>query len=223
MATVALGEARLGKLRILAPFDGTVGLRKISIGDYVSKGTEIVNLEQTNPLKVDFRVPEVFLPAVRTEQKIGVSVDAFPDTVFEGTVFAIDPAVDAAGRAVVIRARIDNEDGRLRPGLFGRVTLELSERAEALWVPEESLIPQGNKHFVYRVEAGAEGKPATAKMTPVTIGKREAGRVEILDGVATGDRVITAGVLKVRDGAPVQPTDPKAPAPVATSNGAKAG
>ena len=111
------------------------------------------------------------------------------------------------------------------PGLFGRVTLELSERAEAMWVPEEALIPQGDKHFVFRVEDGADGKPPTAKMTPVQIGKREAGKVEILEGLATGEKVITAGVLKVRDGAPVQPIDPNAPppAPVANSNAPKAG
>ena len=221
-AAITLVQARLEKLVINATFDGVAGLRRVSLGDFVNVGADIVNLEMIDPLKVDFRVPEIFLSAVRNGQPIEVGVDAYPELRFPGEVYAIDPQIDTAGRSIVIRARITNPDDKLRPGLFARVTLTLAVRENAVFIPEESLIPVGNQHFVLKLidpPAGAT-VPQGAKMaknTLVKLGDRRKGEVEIVEGLAPGDIVVTAGVLKVRDGMPVQPmpTPPVAAAPTA--------
>lgn len=206
-AQVELARARLDKRRLVAPFDARAGLRKVSLGEYVTGGTDIVNLEQIDPLKVDFRVPELFLAAIRERQRITLSVDAFPNESFTGLVRAIDPQIDRAGRAIVIRAEIDNRDGRLRPGLFARVRLTLAERAEALFVPEEAVQPQGERHFVYKVVDGGNGK-TVAKLTQVELGSRRKGEVEVLSGLSRGDVIVAAGLLRVRDGAAVKVVPP---------------
>jgi membrane fusion protein (multidrug efflux system) len=198
-AALELAEARLDKTMIRAPFDGVVGLRKVSVGDFVDVGQDMVNLEQIDPLKADFRVAEVYLGAVRPGQRIEVGVDAFAGETFAGEVYAIDPLIDESGRSVVLRARLPNPDGRLRPGLFARVTLVLNERNDAIQVPEQALVPQGQDQFVFRV---VDGKAA---LTKVTAGIRRDGMVEITDGLGPGDEVVTAGQLRIRDGAPVKP------------------
>jgi membrane fusion protein (multidrug efflux system) len=209
-AAVQLSQARLDKFTLLAPFDGMLGLRKVSVGDYVSGGAEIVNLEMVDPLKVDFRVPELFLATLRTGQKAAITVDAMPDRKFEAEVFAIDPLVDQAGRSVVIRARIPNPDDALRPGLFARVVLTIEERKNAVFVAEQSLVPVGDQHFLFKV-VDKDGAKVVA-WTKVKIGERRKGEVEIIEGLVAGDTVVTAGLLKVRDGMPVQiiPSGPPA-------------
>lgn len=196
-ASVALARARLEKLSIVAPFDGVVGLRKVSVGDYVNAGAEIANLEAIDPLKVDFRVPEIFLSSIKPGQKIDLHVDALADRNFTGEVYAIDPLIDAAGRSIVIRARIGNPDDVLRPGLFARVVVTLEARPNALWAPEESIVPVGDQHFLFKV---VDGK---AVYTRVKLGERSRGDVEIVEGLNPGDVVVTAGLLKIRDGMPV--------------------
>ncbi len=212
-AAVQLSRARLDKLAIVAPFDGVIGLRKVSVGDYVNVGADIANLEMIDPLKVDFRVAEIFLAAIRPGQKIAVALDAMPGRSFEGEVFAIDPLIEATGRSIVIRARIANPEDVLRPGLFARVTLTIEARPNALWVPEESLVPIGDQQFVFKI---AEGKVA---FTRVQIGERRRGVVEIVAGLNEGDSVVTAGLLKIRDGMPVMvvPSEPPAAAPAGQS------
>lgn len=197
-ATVDLARMRLAKTVITAPFDGIMGLRKVSVGDYISAGEDLVNLEDIDPIKVDFRVAERFLAAVRPGQSIAVRVDAFPDREFTGEVYAIDPKLDAEGRSILIRARIPNQDRLLRPGLFARVTLTVELKPNALTVPEQALVPRGGDQFVYKV---VDGKAAQTK---VLTGIRRDGSVEILDGLAADDVVVTAGQLKIRDGAPVK-------------------
>ncbi|HEX7037549.1 MAG TPA: efflux RND transporter periplasmic adaptor subunit [Pseudomonadales bacterium] len=196
-AAVDLARARLDKTRIRAPFSGTVGLRRVSVGDFVNVGQDLVNLVEIDPLKVDFRVGEVHLPSVAPGQTIEVAVDAFPERRFSGEVYAIEPLVDVNGRAVVIRARLPNEDGVLRPGLFSRVELIIDTAAAALLVPESAIVPRGDQHFVYRLVDGR------ALLTEVLLGKRESQRVQIVEGIAAGDVVITAGQLKLRDGVAV--------------------
>jgi membrane fusion protein (multidrug efflux system) len=197
-ASLALARARLDKTRIVAPFDGLVGLRNVSVGDYVAAGDPLVSLSQIDPLKVDFRVGEIHLPKVATGQSIDIEVDAFPGRRFAGEVYAIEPQVDVNGRAVVVRARLPNPDQALRPGLFSRVTLIVDRAAEALLVPEDAIVPQGDRHFVYRVEGGK------ALLTAVDIGERHATRVEIRSGLGRDAVVVTAGQLKLRDGVDVR-------------------
>jgi membrane fusion protein, multidrug efflux system len=198
-AALHLARARLDKTVIRAPFDGVVGLREVSVGDFVAVGQDIVNLEQIDPLKADFRVAEVYLAAVGPGQRIELSADAFPGETFAGEVYAIDPLIDESGRSIVLRARLPNPDGRLRPGLFVRVALVLNEREDAIQVPEQALVPRGQDQFVFRVEDGK------AVFTQVTVGIRREGMVEILEGLDPDDEVVTAGQLKLRDGAPVHP------------------
>jgi membrane fusion protein (multidrug efflux system) len=200
-------RARLDKLTLEAPFDGVLGLRRVSIGEFVQAGAEIVNLEMVDPLKVDFRVPELFLAAVAPGQRVAINVDAYPGRAFAGEVMAIDPAVDPGGRSVVIRARIPNPDDALRPGLFARVTLTLASRENALFVPDSAVVPFGEQHFVFKV---VEGR---AVQTRVRLGERRRGEVEILEGLAQGDVVVTAGQIRVRDGVPVRVAPPPGQAP----------
>lgn len=196
-ATVQLAKAQLEKLTLTAPFDGVLGLRKVSVGDMVAAGKDIVNLEAIDTLKLDFRVPELYLPAVKVGQTLKVSVDAFNNRAFDGQVYAIDPLVDVNGRAVVIRARVANPDGALRPGLFARVGLTLDVQPNAVLVPEQSIVAFGVNQFVFKV---VEGK---AVQTRVTLGDRRNAEVEITEGLKPGDVVVTAGQIKIRDGAPV--------------------
>ncbi|MCW2243713.1 efflux RND transporter periplasmic adaptor subunit [Azospirillum canadense] len=196
-AAIQLAKAQLEKMTLVAPFDGVLGLRKVSVGDVVAAGKDIVNLEAIDTLKLDFRVPELYLPAVKTGQTLQVAVDAFAGRTFDGKVIAIDPLVDVNGRAVAVRARVANTDGSLRPGLFARVSLTIDTQPNAVLVPEQSIVAFGNKQFVFKV---VEGKAVQA---PVTLGGRRNAEVEIADGLKPGDMVVTAGQLKIRDGASV--------------------
>jgi membrane fusion protein (multidrug efflux system) len=196
-AKLASAKARLDKTVIAAPFDGVLGLRSVSVGQYLAEGDAIFKLEAIDPLKVDFRVPEIYFGKVRIGQTINVEVDALPGEPVAGTVYAIDPLVDEQGRAIVVRATLPNKDKRLRPGLFARVALVYDTIASAILVPEQAIVPIGEDKFVFKV---VNGKAALSK---VTIGERFKGRAEIRQGLAAGDTVVTAGQLKIRDGADV--------------------
>ena len=196
-AAVELARVQLEKSHIAAPFSGIVGLRPVSVGEYITAGQPLVNLEAIDPIKADFRVPEKFLPAIRVGQTIRIKVDAFPDDTFDGKVYAIDPKLDVAGRSLLVRALVPNKDQRLRPGLFARVTVLLQLKEDALSVPEQAIVPQGDSQFVFRIVSGK------AELTKVVTGTRRDGRVEIVEGLAAGDEVVTAGQLKIRDGSAV--------------------
>ncbi|MCI0507471.1 MAG: efflux RND transporter periplasmic adaptor subunit [Gammaproteobacteria bacterium] len=204
-AQLALYKDRLDKTVIRAPFSGVTGLRKVSPGDVVQQGQELVSLEDINLLKLDFRAPEVYLPELKSGLDVTVVTDAFPNEIFNGKVYAIAPRVDEASRSVLLRARITNDRGVLRPGLFAKVVLRLASRENALLIPEEALWPVGNKMFVYRV---VDGK---AMMNPIKTGNRLKGQVEILDGLSKDDTVITAGQMKLRNEAAVMPVNQPAP------------
>ena len=210
-ADVELMQARVAKATIAAPFAGTIGLRQVSVGDYVKEGQDIVNLEALDPLKVDFRLPELALSQVKAGQTLQVTLDAVPDRAYDGQVYAINPLIDANGRAVVIRAQVSNRDGKLRPGMFARVRLFTSEAKDAALVPEESLFPVGDDKYVYKV---VDGKATRQK---IEIGARREGRVEVVSGLTPEDVVVTAGVIKLRDGVAVRVANtpsPAAPQPV---------
>lgn len=198
-SAVALAQARLNKTRLTAPFDGVLGLRQVSVGDYLNPGQDIVNIEDITPIKLDFRVPESYLSELAVGQPLAVHVDAYADQSFSGSVIAIDPLISAEDRSIAVRGEIKNDDLHLRPGLFARVRLVLSERADAITVPEQAVVSQQDGHYVYRV---VDGK---ALRTPVETGQRQAGRVEVRSGLKVGDTLVTAGHLKLTDGKPVQP------------------
>ena len=196
-ASLALVQARLAKTEIKAPFSGIIGLRSVSIGDYVKEGADLVNLEAIDPLKVDFRVPEVYLRQVQSGQPLEISLDAYPNKTFDGRVLAVNPLLDAAGRSVVIRAQVKNQDASLRPGMFARVKLITKEGADTLVLPEQALVPQGSENFVFKVVDNR------AVRTKVDVGQRRDGKAEIVKGVAVGDIVVIAGQQRLRDGSVV--------------------
>ncbi len=205
-ADVELAAARLAKTEVRAPFGGIIGLRSVSVGDYVKEGQDMVNLEEIDPLKVDFRVPEVFLSQVKGGQVLQITMDALPDRTWPGQVYAINPLVDANGHAIAIRAQVANTDGRLRPGMFARVRLLTSEVRDSLMIPEESIFPVGDDKYVYKVVDGR------AQRQKVEVGQRRDSRVEILGGLSAADTVVTAGIVKLRDGAPVKVANSPEPA-----------
>jgi membrane fusion protein (multidrug efflux system) len=209
-ATVALVQARQQKTQIRAPFAGIVGIRNVSVGDYVKEGQELINIEDISALKVDFRLPENLLSRLQQGQAIEVATDAMPGQAFKGTVDAIDPLLDASGRAISLRARLPNPELKLRPGMFGRVRLAFGGERSGLAVPEEALMPSGSDNFVFKV---SEGK---AQRVKVRIGQRRGATAEIVEGLKEGDEVVTAGQLKLRDGVPVRAAA-QAGAPVAGS------
>lgn len=193
-ANSVLYAVRLKKSVIRAPFAGTLGLRRVSAGDYVQPGQDIVNLEDLHALHVDFKIPEVWLGRLFVGQRLAVTTDAFSGAVFEGQVSAIDPRVDAVNRTVAVRAAIPNPDGTLRPGLFATVQLTLGHEAHALLVPEEAVFLQRDKAMVFRVD------DQIVRLTEVVVAVRERGMVHIRTGLNEGDRVVRTGTHKLHDG-----------------------
>lgn len=196
-AARALAGARLAKTRITAPFDGVSGLRRVSPGDYIGAGQELVSIEAMASLKVDFRLPETALPLLATGQPLRVRLDAFPGQVFDGELYAIEPRVADDTRSIGLRARLPNPDGKLRPGLFARVELQAGDPAPTLVIPEQALFPRGDKQFVYVVEQDA------AVLREVTLGQRLPGRAEVREGLKAGDAVVITGLQRLSNGTPV--------------------
>lgn len=208
-------QAKLAKTELRAPFPGVMGLRQVSQGAFVAAGTDIARLEKIDQLKLDFRVPETFLARVKTGQTVRIAVDAYPDETFAGAIYAIEPGVDEQTRTVLARARVANAGLKLRPGMFVRVQLQLGERKDAVWIPEQAVVPRGGQSTVFKV---VEGKVQVAN---VRLGLRKPGEVEVVSGLSAGEQVITDGVQKVGPGSPVSvmgdaPPAGKPAAPAAT-------
>jgi membrane fusion protein, multidrug efflux system len=204
-ASLALAQAKLAKTRILAPFSGIIGIRQVSVGDYVKEGQDLATLEDIGSLKVDFRIPELYLTNLRRGQGVEVESDALVGKTYTAVLDAIDPLVDQNGRSLVLRAKLKNIDGALRPGMFVRTRLIIAERPAAVTVPEEAIVPVGSSQYVFRVRDGK------AERVRVDTGIRRDGRVEIVKGLDAEDVVVTAGQLKLRDGVAVRQSGGGAP------------
>lgn len=203
-AALALASARLQKTRIVAPFAGVVGLRQVDLGDYVRAGDDLVSLDDLDPIKMDFSVPERYLRFLAEGQKVSVNVDALPSRSFEGEIYAISPRIDPDGRSLAIRARVPNTENRLRPGLFARVEVTIAERPSAVVIPEQAIFPRGDRLAVYRI---VDGK---AQIAFIQVGLRRFGKAEVSAGLEPGEMVIVSGHVKVRDGSPVRTIEPAA-------------
>ncbi len=206
LARLDAARARLADTYIRAPFAGRVGLRRVSLGALVTPGTVITTLDDTSTIKVDFAVPELQLGALEKGQRVVAHTSAYPGRNFSGVVDSIDSRVDPATRSVVVRAAVPNRDGALKPGMFLTVELTQDERP-ALVIPEEALVPEQARQFVFVAKDGVVQK------REVTLGRREPGYVEITSGLSAGDPVVIEGTLKLRDGTPVVEVgrDPAAP------------
>lgn len=207
-AQVALAQARLQRMRITAPFDGTVGLRRINLGEYVKDGADLVNLEDTSALTVDFRLPERYQSRIAVGQTVQVQLDALPGQSFVARVQALDPLLDVDGRSIAVRANLPASPGSaLRPGMFARVLTVFSVDEAALVVPEEAIVPQGGKQFVIRIETEGEGDAIKqlSRRTEVQLGLRRGAQVQITSGLAAGDTVVVAGQQRLqKDGTAVR-------------------
>lgn len=198
-AQVALAQAQLARMKIIAPFDGVAGIRSVSVGDYLKDGADIVNIEDLSSLWVDFRLPERFAGRIKVGQDVQVSLDALPGKVSSAKVAAIDSVVDAAGRSLLVRARMANPGGTLKTGMFARTRVVLGARETALVVPEEALVPMGGKQFLVKIIDGPDGKKMSQRLE-AKLGLRLLGKVEIREGLAAGDLVVTAGHARLLRG-----------------------
>ncbi len=207
-AQVALAQAQLARMRVLAPFDGTAGLKQVDMGDYVKDGADIVNIEDLTALTVQFAVPERYIDRLRVGQPVEVAVDALPGRSFKGRVRAVDSQVDANGRALQVLAQVDNPGALLKPGMFARPRVIFSVREGAVVVPEEALVPLGAQQFVFKVVDGPEGQKVSQRLE-AKIGLRLPGKVEIVEGLQAGDVVATAGQTRLlrSDSLPVRVID----------------
>ncbi len=196
-AAVESAEVRLAKLTIAAPFSGTLGFRAISEGAYVTAGTPLVQLDKVERLQASFSVPELQQAAAAAASEVELSADALPGERFTATVSALNPVIDVNGRALQVRAELDNKDMRLRPGLLVRVTVRGPAR-EAVVVPESAIVQRGQGALVYALDGNK------VREVRVSIGKRLDGKVEVREGVAAGDMVVTAGNARLSDGAEVE-------------------
>lgn len=200
-AQVALADARLQRMRITAPFDGTLGLRSINLGQYVKDGDELVNLEDTSKLTVDFRLPERYQNRIAPGQTVQVQLDALPGQRYQARVLAVDPLLDANGRSISVRAEMPAAPGQdLRPGMFARVLIVFSVDDKALVVPEEALVPQGERQYVYVIDEQGQGdaRKRTSRRVEVTLGVRRGADVQVTQGLKAGDTVVVAGQQRLQ-------------------------
>jgi len=198
-AQVALAQAQAARMRVMAPFEGTAGLKLVDVGDYVKDGADIVNIEDLTALTVQFALPERYIDRLRAGQSVDVAVDALPGRSFKGRVQAVDSQVDANGRALQVLAKVDNPGALLKPGMFARPRVVFSVRDGAVVVPEEALVPLGAKQFIFKVVDGPDGQKVSQRLE-ARIGLRLPGKVEILEGVQPGDLVATAGQTRLLRG-----------------------
>ena len=193
-----LYAAKLEQYKTIAPFDGLIGLRDVSVGSYVQQGADLITVVKLNPMKVDFKVPESYLQDLAIGQEAVVTVDGFEKASFIAKIDAIDPKIDPASHSIQVRGSFDNLDIKVRPGVFANVLLTMGQKTDALMIPESAIDRSGQDEYVY-VLRDIRGEKVAIR-TIVTTGLRENGKVEILDGLALGKEVVTAGQSKIRDG-----------------------
>lgn len=193
-ARISAIEARLADRLIKAPFAGLLGLRTVSVGTLVTPGVAITTLDDISTIKLDFDVPEGFLPALAVGQDVEAKATAYPGKVFTGKVAVVDTRIDPNTRSFTVRAELPNPDTLLRPGMLLTVEV-IKDRRRSLMVPEAAIVPLDTRAFVYRVNAEQK-----VERVQIKTGARRPGRVEVLAGVAEGDRVIIQGTNRVRPG-----------------------
>ncbi|MFM8471684.1 MAG: efflux RND transporter periplasmic adaptor subunit [Limisphaerales bacterium] len=217
-AAIALTQRELQDTKIFAPVAGGMGARNVSSGQVIKKDTVLGNLVDLNPVKVEVNVPERFLSLLKLDQTIELRVAAFPGRSFKGQVYFIAPQVDTTTRTALVKAKIANADGTLKPGMFANLDLTLQLRDAAVVVPEPAIIVNADKAMLDVVD-----KDMNAQLRFVKLGVRSAGVVEILSGVDADQLVIVEGVQKVRPGAKVKPAGPEAAAVYQRQAGEKVG
>jgi membrane fusion protein (multidrug efflux system) len=221
-AAVAQQAAILDKKTVRAPFAGHLGIRAVNVGQYINPGTTIVTLQALDPIDFDFHLPQQILEKLHVGQAIAVKVDAFPQATFAGKIAAIDPKVDPATRNVAIRAALNNSDHKLLPGMYATAEIETGAPQRFITLPQSAVTynPYGNTVYVL-VDKTVDGKrQRIAQQTFITTGATRGDQIAVLSGVKEGDEVITAGQIKIQNGAAVavnnaiQPSNEPNPKPV---------
>lgn len=219
-ATVNQLKASLAKKRILAPFSGTIGIRQVDVGDYLASGTMIATLQDLSSLYVDFFVPEQSVPKIGVGQSVQIIVSAYPTQTYPGTISAINPKVEDSTRNVQVRATLANPDGKLLPGMFASLQVLLPDPQPRIVVPESAITYTlyGNSLYVVaqkKAEDGSlekddKGQPILiAERRFIETGERRDGQVMITKGVQNGEKVVTAGQIKLDNGAHIAISDDK--------------
>jgi len=219
-ATVNQLKASLAKKHIVAPFSGTIGIRQVDVGDYLASGTMIATLQDLSSLYVDFFLPEQSVPKIALGQPVQVIVSAYPSENFAGTISAINPKVENSTRNILVRATLANPDGKLLPGMFASLQVLLPDPQAHIVVPESAITYTlyGNSLYVVRqkkaedgsVEKDDQGQPILiAERRFIETGERRDGWVMINKGVQNGEQVVTAGQLKLDNGAHIAISDDK--------------
>jgi len=188
--------AQIHKTEVHAPFDGQVGLRNVSEGGFVSSSFLIATMQQVNPVKIEFSVPERYREFLKNGTSIQFTVTG-SEEIFKGTVYAVESKIDPVTRTVKVRAKSDNEKNQLVPGAFAKVELILEKVNNAIVIPAQAVIPEMNGQKVFVVKNGM------AKSVPVELGVRTDKDTEIISGIAAGDSLAITGILQLRDGASV--------------------
>ncbi|PTU76215.1 efflux RND transporter periplasmic adaptor subunit [Pseudomonas mangrovi] len=221
-ASVAQLRATLAKKRIVAPFAGTVGIRQVDVGTYVSPGSPIATLQDLSTLFVDFFLPEQDAPLLALGQSVELSVAAYPDEQFVAEIVAINPKVETTTRNLLVRARLANPEGKLLPGMFANLEVLLPNPQERVVVPETAITftLYGNSVYVISEQPADKQDPQTESDAAsadeprlvverrfVETGERRGARVVVLRGLEAGEQVVTAGQLKIDNGSHVRIED----------------
>lgn len=194
-ADLDLAIESLNQTIIKAPFDGVISERKQSKGSYVAAGDELVRIQDLTPIRLTFHIPEKDLTAIKVNDAVKATTDAYANTTFDGKIEAIEPSINEKTHSIVVHAQFENKDGRLLPGLYGRISVGLSnQKAAALLLPEKALVFQEDATYVYK-KVGDK-----AVLTKVTLGARAADQAEILSGLQKDDEIVLEGLYKIHDG-----------------------
>lgn len=212
-ASAAALEATIAKKVIRAPFDGRISIRQVELGQFLAPGTPIASLQSVSPIHADFWLPQQALAHLRPGQEVSLRADPFPDTRWEGAITAVNPEVDAATRNVRVRATFPNADGRLRPGMFANVEVISAEKKSALIIPATSVLfaPYGDSVFAIEEPQDGKGGALVARQKFVRLGERRGDFVAVVSGLAAGERIVSGGAFKLRNGVPVAVNDAFAP------------
>ena len=199
-ANLALANARFAKTKVIAPFDGIIGARRVSIGAFLRSGQAITDLANIDAIRVNFSAPERYISLLRKGAAVTVSTTAYPGYELKGTIIVIEPILDSATRSARIIARVENPGRKFRAGMSANVSVILSERSQALTIPNESVFASGNETFVFVVQPDS----IVARVS-IKLGTRSAEVVEVLQGLEPGMKVVRAGHQKLFEGAKVMP------------------
>lgn len=199
-ANLDLARARYAKAHIVAPFSGIIGSRKISVGTFLRSGQAITELANIDEIRVNFSAPERLLFQLKQGAEVAVSTTAYPDVQLKGRIIAIEPILDAGTRSARVVARLSNPGRKFRPGMSANISAVLSERDNAITIPNEAVFASGNQSFVFVVKPDS-----TATRVAVTLGTRLSDVVEVVQGLQSGSQIVRAGHQKLFEGARVMP------------------